>query len=500
MITHQIRSRPSSEEFPLESHFAWKLAEVALDPVPVTDDVLDMIINRIIDNAAVAAAALDRHPVLVAREQALLRPGTPGATVFGEPTDVRVAPEWAAWANGAAVRELDFHDTFVAAEAAHPADNIPALLAVAQHCGRNGADLVRGIAAAYEIQVDLCRGMCLHKHKIDQIAHLGPSAAAGLGALLDLDASVVYQAIGQALHTTTTTWQARTGEISTWKAFAPAFAGKVAIEAVDSAMRGLTAPAPIYEGQNGLIAWLLDGPEATYKVPLPAPGEAKLAILDTYTKAYAAEYFSQSFIDLARHLGERIPDTSAIEKITVFGNSNTHNFIGSGAGDPQKYNPHASRETLDHSLPFIFAVALQDRSWNDESAYERERVTRPDTVELWQKISTVEDPEWTRRFNDTDPAKKAFGGRVEVLMKDGSVIVDEITVPDAHPAGAAPFAREQYVTKFREQCRGVIADEVQEQFLSTVTRLAELTPTEVSAIALPRNTAPAKTQWQQGIL
>ena len=157
--------------------------------------------------------------------------------------DVRVSPEWAAWANGVAVRELDFHDTFLAADYSHPGDNIPPLLAVAQHTGRSGAELVRGIAAAYEVQVDLVKGICLHEHKIDHIAHLGPSVAAGIGALLGLDTETVYQAIGQALHCTTQTRQSRKGEISSWKAYAPAFAGKIAVEAVDRAMRGQSAPA-----------------------------------------------------------------------------------------------------------------------------------------------------------------------------------------------------------------------------------------------------------------
>ena len=148
------------------------------------------------------------------------------------------------------MRELDFHDTFLAADYSHPGDNIPPLLAVAQHTGRTGADLVRGIAAAYEIQVDLVKGICLHEHKIDHIAHLGPSVAAGIGALLGLDTEIVYQAIGQALHCTTQTRQSRKGEISSWKAYAPAFAGKTAIEAVDRAMRGQRSPSPDLRGRG----------------------------------------------------------------------------------------------------------------------------------------------------------------------------------------------------------------------------------------------------------
>ena len=209
---------------------------------------------------------------------------TPGSTVFGLEASTRISPEWAAWANGVAVRELDYHDTYLAAEYAHPADNIPPLVAVAQHRRRSGSELARAIATSYkEIHVGLATGICLHEHRIDHIAHLGPSVAAGLGTLLGLETTVVYQAVGQGLHVTTETRQSRKGAISSWKAFAPAFAGKLAIEAVDRVMRGEAAPAPIYEGEDGVIAWLLDGPRAEYLVPLPARGEPKAAILRART-------------------------------------------------------------------------------------------------------------------------------------------------------------------------------------------------------------------------
>ena len=178
-----------------------------------------MVINRVIDNAAVAAASITRGPAIAARSQAEAHPVAPGSTVFG--IDDHVSPEWAAWANGVAVRELDYHDTFLAAEYSHPGDNIPPILAVAQHAGKDGAALMRGIATGYEIQVDLVKAISLHKHKIDHVAHLGPSAAAGIGTLLGLDTETIFQAIGQALHTTTATRQSRKGEISTWKAHAP---------------------------------------------------------------------------------------------------------------------------------------------------------------------------------------------------------------------------------------------------------------------------------------
>src|SRR6478752_8466089 len=305
MHNHHVRTHRSDENLQREGQLAWALAGVATDPVELDDDVGDMVVNRVIDNAAVAAAAIARRPVVSARSQALAHPvsiGGDGATVFGADAARRTSPEWAAWANGVAVRELDYHDTFLAADYSHPGDNIPPILAVAQHVGSSGHDLVRGIATGYEIQVNLVKAICLHKHKIDHVAHLGPSAAAGLGTLLGLDVETIFQSVGQALHTTTATRQSRKGEISTWKAHAPAFAGKMAVESADRAMRGQTSPVPIYEGEDGVIAWMLDGPEASYMVPLPEAGEAKRAILDTYTKEHSAEYQAQAWIDLARKL------------------------------------------------------------------------------------------------------------------------------------------------------------------------------------------------------
>lgn len=489
MRFHPVRVHLSSEPLPREEQLAWRLAEVASERIEPTDAVVDMVINRVIDNAAVATASLGRGPVVSARAQAEAHPVSRngvGSTVFGSAE--LTSPEWAAWANGVAVRELDYHDTFLAAEYSHPGDNIPPILAVAQHTGRSGAELVRGIVTGYEVQIDLAKAISLHEHKIDHVAHLGPSAAAGIGTLLGLDTATIFQAIGQALHTTTATRQSRKGEISTWKAHAPAFAGKMAVESVDRAMRHQTSPTPIYEGEDGVIAWLLGGPDARYEVPLPERGEARVAILDSYTKEHSAEYQAQAWIDLARRLRHEHPelvrDPGAIERVVLNTSHHTHTVIGSGANDPQKYDPAASRETLDHSIPYIFSVALQDGEWHHERSYAPDRAARPDTVTLWNRVSTREDAEWTRRYHSLDPREKAFGGRVEIELADGRRIVDEIAVADAHPLGARPFAREQYVAKFRTLADGVLAADEIERFLGVAERLPELSASELGGLTV----------------
>ena len=474
MKSHSVRTYKSAEHLERADQLAWKIAEVAADPVAVEPAVVEMIGNRIIDNASVAAASVARRPVASARAQAQAHPFQPGATIFGLASDKRVSPEWAAWANGVAVRELDFHDTFLAADYSHPGDNIPPILAVAQHTGLSGADLVRGLATGYEIQVNLVKGICLHEHKIDHIAHLGPSVAAGIGTLLKLPTETIYQAVQQALHVTTTTRQSRKGEISSWKAYAPAFAGKMAIEAVDRVMRGEGAPSPAWEGEDGFIAWLLSGPKAEYIVPLPEKGEAKRAILETYTKEHSAEYQSQALIDLARRMGPKIGDLSKVESIVIHTSHHTHYVIGTGANDPQKMDPKASRETLDHSIMYIFAVALEDGGWHHEKSYAPERAQRKDTVALWHKISTIEDKEWTRRYHSQDPKEKAFGGKVVVTLNDGKVIEDELAIADANPLGARPFTRPDYIKKFRTLAEGIVSAAEQDRFIAAVEQLTSL--------------------------
>ena len=469
-----VKVYPSSANLKKKDQLAWKIAEIASDKAKINNDAIEMVINRIIDNASVAIASFNRSPVISAREMALAHPRKNGATIFGLNSKIKVDCEWAAWANGTAVRELDYHDTFLAADYSHPGDNISPILAVAQQSKCNGLDLIKGILTGYEVQVNLVKGICLHEHKIDHIAHLGPSVAAGLGSLLKLKTDTIYQSVQQALHTTISTRQSRKGEISSWKAFAPAHAGKLAIEAVDRCMRGEGSPSPIYEGEDSVIAYVLSGPNKKYTVPLPRINEPKKAILETYTKEHSAEYQSQALIDLARNLNKKIKNLSDIKKIIIETSHHTHYVIGTGANDPQKMDPDASRETLDHSIMYIFAVALEDGYWHHVKSYTPQRARRKSTINLWRKISTRENKKWTKKYHDPDPKKKCFGGKVIIQMKNGSTISGEINVADAHPAGKRPFKREQYIKKFKTLTEGIITSKESERFLKIAQNLKKL--------------------------
>jgi 2-methylcitrate dehydratase len=177
-------------------------------------------------------------------------------------------------------------------------------------------------------------------------------------------------------------------------------------------------------------------------------------------------------------------DPANVKSVVIHTSHHTHYVIGSGANDPQKYDPTASRETLDHSIPYIFAVALQDGRWHHVDSYTPERAGRPDTVALWQKVTTLEDPEWTRRYHSNDVAEKAFGGRVVIELEDGRTITDEIAVADAHPLGARPFQRADYVNKFRTLADGVLEPAEIERFLALAERTLELSPDEVRQLSI----------------
>ena len=498
MITYKIKVYPSKIHLPKKKQLAWKIAEIASDNTKLNKNAIEMVINRIIDNTSVAIASLNRKPVIASREMSLKHPRKNGATIFGINSKLKFDCEWVAWTNSTAVRELDFHDTFLAADYSHPGDNISPLLSVAQQNKKSGLDLLRGIITAYEVQVSLVKGICLHKHKVDHIAHLGPSVAAGLGSMLKLNTETIYQAIQQSLHTTISTRQSRKGEISSWKAYAPAHAGKLAIEAVDRAMRGESAPSPIYEGEDSIIARILDGKNALYKVSLPKKNEQKKAILETYTKEYSAEYQAQALIDIAKKLNKKIDNLNLIKKIDIYTSHHTHYVIGTGANDPQKMDPNATRETLDHSIMYIFAVALEDADWHHVKSYSKSRANRKSTIKIWHSIKTHEEKKWTRKYNDPNPKKKSFGAKVVITLSNGKQITEELDKADAHPYGARPFKRENYIKKFIILTKNILSKKESDRFLSTVKNLTNLKRgqldklnTEVKKSYLKRNTKKA---------
>jgi 2-methylcitrate dehydratase len=179
-----------------------------------------------------------------------------------------------------------------------------------------------------------------------------------------------------------------------------------------------------------------------------------------------------------------INDFQAIDSIVIATRRYTHDAMGSGSNDPEKWDPNASRETLDHSLMYMFAIALQDGELHHERSYDPERARRGDTVQLWQKIRTVEDASWNQRYDTPPPLQKDHGCRATITFKNGDVLTDEIDVPNAHPRGVTPYCREDYIRKFLKLSDGIVPKAAADRFLNLVHRLSDLSAEDVRQLNL----------------
>lgn len=490
-VIHSVKAVGAGGQLPREEQLAWKIAEVAAKArdVRLDDDARDMVINRIIDNGAIALAAINEIPIQIARAKALPTRGTGRATLYGiagETFDISRA----AFHNAAAVRFRDQDDTYLAAEYSHPDDNISPIIAAAQQMGCSGADVMRAIAVAYEIHVALVgtgggTGICLHKHKVDHMTHIAAASAAGIGAMLNLPIEQIYHAVNFAVHNAISSRQSRKGEIGAQKEFVPGYSAEISIEAVNNAMNGLIGPNPVYEGEDSIIRRFLNGrdsPDAVYTVRLPEPGKETFRnILMTYPKEHAFEYQGQAIIDAVLEVKDKI-DISKLLKITLETSHHTHHVIGVDAKDPQKVDPNAPRGTLDHSIMFAIARALQLGRW-DEDVYEIPENEKEPLRELMLKVETKFDAEWERKYHSTEPTEQAMGGKLIFHFADGSPDI-EITKEraNAHCYGATPWKRKNYIGKFEKLTRGMVSEKLAQEFFAAADRLEKLNAQELSLL------------------
>src|SRR6266446_4429854 len=221
-------------------------------PAPVVHETK----RRFIDSFATAVGAMDAEAYAIARRCAQRERSQPDAGILG---GGRSSTEWATFVNGLLIRYLDYNDTYLSLEPAHPSDNLAPVLSVGEAVGAGGRDLITAAVLAYEIQCRLCDAASLRKHGYDHVTYGAISSAAAACKLLRLDAAKTTHAIGMAGVANTALRQTRTGELSMWKGCAFANAARNGVFAALLAADGMTGPAPIFEGKVGIMK-LLTGP------------------------------------------------------------------------------------------------------------------------------------------------------------------------------------------------------------------------------------------------
>jgi len=410
---------------------------ITVDRLP--NETVHEVERRVLDSIGVAIAALDQDSPTAARRYAAANPGD--VTVWG--TDLRAAPEAAGFANGVAVRYLDFNDTYLSREPLHPSDVIPALVALAESRAVAARELIASIAVAYEVGVTLCDAASLRAHGWDHVNYIAVAVACGAGRLLGLEPERIEHAISIAVVPHAAMRQTRAGELSMWKGAAAANSARNAIAATLLAEAGMTGPFEPFEGEMGFFRQLLGGErfdEAAFG-PLRA-GEPPRRILDTYVKRWPVEYHAQSAVDAALRLRDELGDPARIDTVRIDTFGASYQII---AKDPEKWDPK-TRETADHSIQYIVCAALQDGAVTSRT-FDLARIRRPDTLELLQGRTTVhEDAALTAGYPEGIP------NRITVTTTDGATLAWEV----AHPRGHArnPMTDEEIALKYRANVAG----------------------------------------------
>jgi 2-methylcitrate dehydratase len=393
--------------------------------------------RRVLDSIGVAVAGLDEEAAMRARAYAERLATPTGASVWGASF---VAPaEVAGFANGVAVRCLDFNDTYLSKEPLHPSDSIPALAALAEWRGLSGRELITGVAIAYEVSVTLCDAASLRAHGWDHVNYIAIGTVCGAAAMLDLPERTIEHAISLAVVPHAAMRQTRVGELSMWKGAAAANAARNAVFATLLAENGMTGPNEPFEGPMGFVRHLLDGQAPDREVLWRLEGRLPpTRILDTYVKYWPVEYHAQSAVDAALQMpAEVCGDPDLLKSIEIETFDAAYQII---AKDPEKWNPK-TRETADHSLQYVVVAALLDGEITRHT-FDPERIRDPRTLDILRdRVSVREDLELTAGYPEGIP------NRVTVTTVTGDKRVREVRYPRGHARN--PMTDEELVAKYR---------------------------------------------------
>ncbi len=410
---------------------------------------------RVLDSLGCAIGALDGEPIRMLREHLADFGGAPRTTLIA---GGRTAPDRAALYNGALVRYLDFNDSYLAkGETCHPSDNLGAVLAASERAKRKGSDLLVALAIAYQVQCRLSDEAPVRSKGFDHTTQGSYAVAAGVSKALGLDASKTANAVaisGTAFNALRVT---RTGRLSHWKGLAYPNTGFGGTHAAFLAMRGITGPEEVFEGDKGFMEAIAG------KFTIDWAREDLERVTRTILKKYNAEVHSQSategILELQREHGFRAEDVERIE-IETF--DVAFNIIG--GGEEGAKTDVRTKEEADHSLPYIVSVALLDGTVMPDQ-YRPERIVREDVRRLLRKVAVRPTVEYSRRFPQEMPC------RIVVHLRDGRVVEKEKR--DYEGFHTRPMSWEAVTRKFDTLSAPYAGASLRKEIVSTVRSLED---------------------------
>ncbi len=419
-------------------NLAQQLAEYAasVDYSYVSEEVIHETKKRIIDSLGCALGAFNAEPVKIARKIAEAPHITQGSTVFG--TRKKSAPDLAAFVNGIMVRYFDYNDTYLSKEPAHPSDNIGPCFSVAEDEGSSGKEVLLSIILAYEIQCRLCDAADIRHRGWDHVCYGLPSTALAAGKLMGLSTEKMSEAVNLALNSHITMRQVRAGELSMWKGCSFANAARNGVFSALLAGEGMTGPSPIFEGEMGFFKQVSGPFELNTDDFGGRNGAFKIA--GTYLKFFPAEIHSQTAIWAALEVRKEIKDPNDIASVEIASHEAGYTILGR---DPEKWTP-STKETADHSLPYIVGMSLLEGKI-DNSTYGERKFRDPKVLEFLKKIAVVEDKALSAMYPEAVP------NRITVTLSSGGTVSKQVDYHKGHPKN--PMSDEDVENKFRALTR-----------------------------------------------
>lgn len=427
---------------------------------------------RVVDAIGCAIGAFAEAPIADARRAALgLSSGGP-SSLLG--TKQRSSPDLATFVNGFMLRYFDFNDTYLSKEPGHPSDNLAPCLAVGEAEDSSGKEFITALVAAYEIQCRLCDSADLRHRGWDHVNYGLVSSSLVASKLMGLSLEGATQAVNIALNGHIAMRQVRAGELSSWKGASFANAARNGVFAAVLAKEGISGPAPIFEGEMGFFKQV----SGSFKIDPNDFGGRKgeYKVCETYVKYWPAEYHAQSAIWAALELHPMIKDFGLVESVTVETHEAAFTILGK---DPEKWAPK-TKETADHSLPFIVAVALL-KGKVDNDSYSKAGLRDSKVLSLASKVRVIEDPELSAKY----PAG-GMPNRITVKITGGNDLMSQVNVPRGHPAN--PMSKDEIDGKFLGLAGKYLGDAAARKALALLWRIDEeksvgdaLTPLKVQS-------------------
>lgn len=429
----------------------------------LSSEAVEALKGRVLDAIGCAIGALDSETIKSIRKMTtdLSKDGSVSLIGGG-----KVAPEFATFYNGAAVRYLDYNDSYLAkGETCHPSDNVSAVLAATEHNHGTGKDFLLGLAIAYQIQCRLSDVAPVRKHGFDHTVQEAYGAAAGSAKALGLSAEQIANAIAISGTSYNSLRVTRTGELSNWKGLAAPNTARGAISSAILAKYGITGPREVFEGNKGFfetvaghfdIDWTKEGLDS---------------VLGTIIKRYNAEIHSQSSIEgIIEFKNEHGIAPEDIKEVRLDTFDVAFHIIGGGEEGDKKVI--RVKEEADHSLPYMLSAAYLDGQVLP-AQYEQDRILKQDIQEFLQKVTVKEDPALSDRF----PAEMAI--KLEIETNDGQVYT--IEKDDYQGFTSRPASWDILLEKFHLLTQGIDRD-LADKIANSIANLENIDITELTEL------------------